>query len=247
MSIGERLAERAERAFSQTKFLELAGERLAIKDYAREPGIVKWLVIKTANLAVQVYPFVLSAAARLEREAAALRSIRRGFKTPRPRLIDYGGQLLVREYVEGDDYSRHVLDRGPSELIGRALGELHSSGWALGDTKATNFVISEEGVPYLVDAEQAVEGPRPEQMAWDVLVLASTSVTRVLEADIRLLPRYRPSFEALLASYVDALGDLARDVARASRGLRMRVVAGLLLPYPFSFRAISALSSGGRG
>ena len=49
--------------------------------------------------------------------------------------------------------------------FGEALGVLHMAGFALGDAKAENIIVTEQGRQYFTDLEQAVEKGDP---AWDI-------------------------------------------------------------------------------
>ncbi len=132
---------------------------------------LKWAILGV--WAATARKFSMSPIARLEREYSAsigLRAI--GVLTPKIAAVAPGERILAKEFVEGPPLSR-LIDRilagkqDGSESVtayGTALGKVHAAGMALGDAKASNVVVAQDGL-YLTDLEQAVAGG---DQAWDL-------------------------------------------------------------------------------
>ena len=111
--------------------------------------------------------------ARLEREYAMTLGLRgAGVAVPRIVAVSPDVRIIVKEFVEGstlskviDDFSRGA-PTGLAEVAsyGRLMARVHNAGFALGDAKASNVIITPSGL-YLTDLEQTQpEGDR----AWDL-------------------------------------------------------------------------------
>ena len=138
----------------QTQIYKLNGKKLVIKNYKKETGILKWLVINATNLTINIYPFAFQPLKRLERECFFFKEAPKIFSKPKIYLTDFVKLKLVREYVEGVSYSS-ILDEAEFRKLGNRLCRLHLEGWALGDSKISNFVSRGRGI-YIVDAEEAI-------------------------------------------------------------------------------------------
>jgi tRNA A-37 threonylcarbamoyl transferase component Bud32/predicted nucleotidyltransferase len=133
---------------------------------------VKWALLNVWSLSRK---FSTSPQARMHREYHASLTLRsRGVATPRIIGAVLDDKILVKEYVEGERFSDIVQDIlvGRShetltvERFGEAIGIIHRAGFALGDSKATNVIVTRDGsLFYFTDLEQATEGG---DQAWDI-------------------------------------------------------------------------------
>ncbi len=141
------------------------GGKVVIKKFGKEVGKVKWFPI--ATILKVVYPFELSPKERLQRELRFFSKAWSFFRTPKVLSFNTQELTITREYVDG-----RVPDLlKDAEVLANALAEIHSSCWALGDVKHTNFVITKENLLYVVDAEQAISEATSLNKAWDILLL----------------------------------------------------------------------------
>ena len=184
--------------YSTAKLLTLrgasGGEARFVLKYFADIRSVKWALLNVWSLSRK---FSTSPQARMHREyyaSVALRS--RGVATPRVIGAVLDEKVLVKEYIEGERLSDVVqgILTGRSEetetveRFGEAMGAVHKAGFALGDSKATNVIVSHAGGQYFTDLEQATEGG---DQAWDVaafvyyeakLSLKEAGTKRVAEA-----------------------------------------------------------------
>jgi tRNA A-37 threonylcarbamoyl transferase component Bud32/predicted nucleotidyltransferase len=117
--------------------------------------------------------FSMSPQARMHREYYAGIKLREaGVLTPRVLGVAIDDKVLARDYVEGPLLSSLVEkmlrdDSSGTEQVrafGQALGIIHRAGFALGDAKAENIIVTGDG-PYFTDLEQTVENG---DQAWDI-------------------------------------------------------------------------------
>jgi tRNA A-37 threonylcarbamoyl transferase component Bud32 len=161
--------------YSTAKLLTLRGasgkEARFVLKYFADIRSVKWAILNVWSLSRK---FSTSPQARMHREyyaSVVLRS--RGVATPMIIGAVLDEKVLVKEYIEGERLSDIVqgILTGRSEetrtveRFGEAMGAVHIAGFALGDSKATNVIVSGDGGLYFTDLEQATEGG---DQAWDV-------------------------------------------------------------------------------
>lgn len=154
-----------DRLISQSEVVETAEGRYVIKSFWSEKSSIKWFPV-TALLS-PIYPFAFNPRERLRRELDFFNARWSSFKTPRILEIDEENCRVVREYVDG----RQLDIRVDARKLGLAIGEVHERGWALGDTKPTNFLVGGDGTLYVIDAEQAVKGAEKHHAAWDIYLI----------------------------------------------------------------------------
>ncbi len=160
--------------YSTTRILTFSGggreSSVVLKNFS-DVRSLKWALLgvwaATAN------KFSMSPLARLEREYDMTRALRSaGAMVPAVLAVSPDVRLLVKEFVEGptlakviDDYSKGGGE-GLSDVASyaRLMARLHAAGFALGDTKASNVIVSPRGM-FLTDLEQALKGGDP---AWDL-------------------------------------------------------------------------------
>jgi tRNA A-37 threonylcarbamoyl transferase component Bud32/predicted nucleotidyltransferase len=161
--------------YSTAKLLTLRGaagkEARFVLKYFADIRSVKWALLNVWSLSRK---FSTSPQARMHREyyaSVVLRS--REVATPMIIGAVLDEKVLVKEYIEGERLSDIVqgILTGRSEetrtveRFGEAMGAVHRAGFALGDSKATNVIVSGDGGLYFTDLEQATEGG---DQAWDV-------------------------------------------------------------------------------
>ncbi|QOR94005.1 serine/threonine protein kinase [Thermosphaera chiliense] len=216
----------------QTQVYEFNGEKLVVKNYRKETGILKWLLINATNLTINIYPFAFQPIKRLEREAFFFREAPEVLKKPKVYVTDFMRLKLIREYVEGDFFTSVDSETAYREL-GYHLSVLHRKGWALGDSKISNFVLSVKGI-YIVDAEQATPSTDIRHYAWDLVVLASTMVLFNIESIVQRKNDLERFMEAFIEGYVEGSETVSQEVARVLEKPSFRALTYLLVPHPFS-------------
>jgi Kae1-associated kinase Bud32 len=134
---------------------------------------LKWALLSVWAAAAS--KFSMSPLARLEREYAMTGALRdAGILVPRIIAVSPDVRILVKEYIGGPTLANVIdeLFHGSGSAkgfdavadYGRLLAVMHRSGFALGDAKSSNVVVSEKGL-YLTDLEQA---DRDGDKAWDL-------------------------------------------------------------------------------
>lgn len=161
-------------AYSTTRVITFRGEgresSLVLKNFS-DVRSLKWALLGLWASAAN--KFSMSPLARLEREYAMTRTLRSsGALIPKIVAVAPGERVLVKEFIEGPTLSKVIDDlfKGGSQGLqsvaayGSLMAKVHSAGYALGDAKASNVVVTPEGL-YLTDLEQADgNGDR----AWDL-------------------------------------------------------------------------------
>jgi tRNA A-37 threonylcarbamoyl transferase component Bud32/predicted nucleotidyltransferase len=209
---------------------------VTFKDGTREASVVvknytdvrslKWALLGIWASAAN--KFSMAPIARLDREYGMTAVLRKaGVLAPSILGVAPDERILVKEFVEGPTLSSKidVILRGGSEGIegvaayGTLMAAVHSAGMALGDAKASNVVLSEEGL-YLTDLEQALPAG---DMAWDLaeFLYYTSKLSNKEEAMKRVAT-------AFLRAYVDS-GDRS-NVSRARGSKYYRPFQPFLTP-----------------
>jgi tRNA A-37 threonylcarbamoyl transferase component Bud32 len=183
----------------QVSVKEEEGRLVVVKSFQGNPGILKWVAL---GLIYQgAYPFAVTPEARMRRELDFMNAEHEFLRTPRILRVDWGRKEVTREYVEGaplEPWNRPE----DSGILGQAIAMAHREGWVLGDTKPTNFVLSEEGHIYVVDAEQSLTLSDNRLRGWDLLV-SFFFLSIMYPMDART---FRDRVEGLLTSYLASRG-----------------------------------------
>lgn len=217
----------------QTEYYIVGDKIYVVKKYASELGVLKWFLITTSNLAVRKYPFEQDPFERLKREVGFLQYSEKCFNKPKVILVDFSSSVLIREFVKGETYSYNA-PRAVHHNVGRELGNCHEEGWALGDSKITNFVYTTDNSIYIIDAEQATMNYSDEYAAWDLLVLASTLTVDGYWRAIYNKEIYEEIVEGVLSGYCDGYAS-AKRVLKRLLSLEYRPLIYLLIPFPFNY------------
>ena len=160
--------------YSTARVLTLAhGSReiaVVVKSYS-DVRSLKWALLGVWAAAAN--RFSMTPMARLDREYSMTGYLRKaGILVPSILAVAPGERILVKEFVTGPTLSSIIdgLMKGGSFGIDQVsayahlMARVHSAGVALGDAKASNVVVSSNGL-YLTDLEQSVVGG---DQAWDV-------------------------------------------------------------------------------
>ena len=132
---------------------------------------LKWALLGVWAAAAN--KFRMTPLARLDREYSVTGALRgAGVNVPAIIAVSPDVRILVKEFVEGETLAKIIDDycrggaRGLEEVgaYGKLMSRVHAAGFALGDAKASNVIVSPGGLA-LTDLEQAdPEGDK----AWDV-------------------------------------------------------------------------------
>ncbi len=166
---------RVGRAFNSTYLIEVdldGGQRSLFLKKFLAWNSVKWVATKL--WAFPLRNFHISPSMRLSNELFFTDLLReRGIPTPRVVHVSWRRKVLVRQAIRG----RSVMDLWTSSGFsdseaekavnhcGRLIASVHGEGVVVGDCKADNVVIDENGRLWLIDLEQAsTSGDK----SWDV-------------------------------------------------------------------------------
>jgi len=183
----------------QVDIIEWHGLKAVRKKFSSEIGILKWLPPSLFYKAS--YPFTISPYERFRRELTFFsRGGGRWYRVPKVYEVNERELTLVREFIDGNFLGYNVEH---AELFARALAEIHSSGYVLGDVKPTNFVVG-DGL-WVIDAEQSTVAGGSELMGWD-LILTLLFASYSFFTDVSEFRRYVRVFLKSYVSYGGSLG-----------------------------------------
>ncbi len=157
--------------FNSTYLIEFGGTRLLAKRYLSWTD-VKWVAARIWTAWVK--DFSIDPATRMAKEIYFTEALRaNGFNTPETVHVNWGGKILYRTYVEGDNLLEAWLKTNQSrrefaESVGVLLAQIHQRGIRIGDCKPECFIRSPDGNIYVMDVEQASYDGDP---AWDLMEL----------------------------------------------------------------------------
>jgi tRNA A-37 threonylcarbamoyl transferase component Bud32/predicted nucleotidyltransferase len=168
-------------------------QRFVVKKF-RDLKSMKWAFL--GLWALPSIRFNMTPLARMFREFQALVALRRaGVLTPDVVALFLNDRILVTKFVEGKDLgqilnsllSKKSENFQPFEEYGECLAKVHRFGYALGDTKPSNAILTDSGL-VLTDLEQAVAGG---DQAWDVAEFLYYASKFTLKADAaKLVAQY---------------------------------------------------------
>ena len=186
---------------------------VVVKNYS-DVRSLKWALLSVWAAAAS--RFSMTPLARLAREYAMTLKLRAsGVEVPQVVAVAPSERIMVKEFVEGPNLSSVIDGLGKDgdgiqsvAAYGSLLARVHRAGFAIGDAKASNVVISPRGL-VLTDLEQAL--PKGDK-SWDVAeFLYYTAKFSIKEGTMRDVAR------AFLAAYV---GDGERAVVSKAAGPR---------------------------
>ena len=153
-------------------------ERFVVKHFASVKAM-KWTAMNVWVAGIK--KFQVDPSTRLGREYTAIRHVKTlGFDAPTILAVVLDKRLLITKYIEGEmlsDIIDSVLQNKSSDTtmimqFGKALCRLHADGCTVGDTKASNMLVS-NGRIYFTDLEQFAFG---DEKPWDVICFIYYSV-----------------------------------------------------------------------
>jgi tRNA A-37 threonylcarbamoyl transferase component Bud32 len=229
-----------ENIVKQSEILDINGSMYVYKKYSKEPGLIKWFLIKTANLIVQAYPFTINPRRRMIREVTFMDDHEKQVRTPKIILKDWITNSIVREYIVGKVFDP-LMNEKEYENIGKVLAETHNSEYVLGDTKYTNFMKSDNEY-YIIDAEQAVKTTNKAYMYWDIFVFTTTIIYGILFKKPIIDPSFiKERITSLINSYIDKINYEYQEILSYINKINYKSLIYMLLPYPYNTIYIKTL------
>ncbi|WP_338600244.1 serine/threonine protein kinase [Sulfolobus tengchongensis] len=177
-------------SYSQSRIIKKDDGLYVQKCYMTIFGI-KWYFISTF---FWNYPYVADPKERFTRELDFFLDKWKDIVVV-PKLIDIDAKELciTREYIDGDEIGEENI-----EIVAKGLREIHDTGYVLGDTKISNFVIVNKSKFAVIDAEQSFRSNNSYYKAWDLVVLflflsyKITNPNHFQEVSKRFLNEYNP-------------------------------------------------------
>ncbi|NIN52530.1 MAG: hypothetical protein GTN80_05260 [Nitrososphaeria archaeon] len=195
------------------------------KNYS-DVGRLKWFPVEL--WALTAAEFSAAPKTRLSNEYLYLTKLRKlGFNVPKVLAVMWDEKSLLMEYVEGTTLSNLISNKvsdidleGVAARVGELLSLLHSHQICLGDAKAQNILVTDEGVIYFTDLEQANQ---QGNYAWDISLFLFYSARFPTEKG-----KILRTAESFIKGY-GRHGDPAK-VAEASSAKYVRIFAPMVLP-----------------
>jgi len=160
--------------------------------------------------------------------------------TPRIIVKDWLNKLIVREYLDGSTID--PLKHEDVIKIAKTFANIHEYGYSLGDSKYTNFIISNNSV-YIVDAEQAIYTNRYEYMYWDIMVFLTTLIYSLIEKmNVKATSLSRNLIEIFINKYIEYGGERSERVLECYNRFNYKALIFILLPIPYSLYYVNALN-----
>ena len=225
-----------EEAIRQTYVVEENGRKYVIKYYSVEPGLVKWFIIKSLSMPLQIYPYVTSPRDRMIREIDFFNRKPGNVNTPRIIDIDWNNYSIKREYIKGEIFRANMPHLKYIELA-QTLAKIHKARYALGDSKYTNFIVTDHDEIYIIDAEQAIETNNEIHYSWDLIIFTVTILYSYgfLKDIEHLYSRLRLFYDSYMDYHnVDPVSNIINKV-------RLRTIFSILVPLPYNVQLINML------
>ncbi len=222
--------------FKQSTTIIVDSEEYIWKKYTNEYGLVKWLVIQLASLPVAVYPFEMDPEKRMIREISFMSDTSKRTKTPKIYAVDWMDYSIVREYISGKSFDPTLWKEDYVE-IGRVLAKVHLDGYVLGDTKYLNFLRTQEGEYYVIDAEQAIKSEKHEYRFWDILVFLVTCIYKIMyDKRLNALDFFPDMIEGFIKGYSEETGSNEQviNVLKTVSKINYKTIIYVLLPIPYN-------------
>ncbi len=231
-----RLIDFIDDVIKQVEVVEVGGRKLVLKKYSSEPGLVKWFVVKSLSLPLQIYPYTMNSRERMSREIEFFSTKPGGVCTPEIVDVDWDQLTMLREYVDGEHLIPSIsVDK--VSCIAETLYKIHSSNYCLGDSKYSNFLLVNSGRVYIIDAEQSVKCSLDYMKAWDTVVFLTTIVYALGPVKAILETEEITSFmKSFIEKYIDYGGvDYVREIGD---NMKLKTLVQVLLPPPYSIKLI---------
>lgn len=212
--------------------------KLVAKSYQNWYGL-KWVPVTLWTIGAQ--NFDVSGKRRLANEYKMNRYLgSKGINVPAIYHISMPKLTIIEQYIEGrgfDEVVKEFISKGRQaslmdvENLGEEIGDIHSLGASLGDSKPDNMIVDAEGHIWFVDLEQAAREGNP---SWDLAEFLYYSGHYTLRWS-----KMKPVVESFLRGY-EKSGDMQKfkDISKA----KYKRVFGLITP-PHIIMEISRLSN----
>jgi Kae1-associated kinase Bud32 len=146
-----------------------------------DPRNIKWAVLALVTLTDKRFEFMPLKRLGIEyRMNITFRT--NGFLTPKVYALDFDRAQLATEYIKGKTVGSLLVKKGTEKLIeevGQVIGNLHSKGLTLGDSKPDNMIYTNNGV-FFIDLEQAKIGG---DKTWDLAEFLNYSLAFTLNTE----------------------------------------------------------------
>lgn len=230
--------------FGQIEVVKVGNRLFVRKKYTKELGIIKWFIIKSLSIPVKTFPFAFSPRERMRREIGFFDAMKAIVNTPKIIEVNWDELYTVREYIEGE----LPIVNSPHNLwedIGQTLARVHNTGFALGDSKITNFIKSSTRGIYIIDGEQAIETENSIHRVWDLIVLVTTCIhTHILTAMSTFTWGEKKVFnniKVMLRAYSDSGCHKILEIIREDS--RAKILVHMLVPFPYNLRFLRIVRS----
>ncbi|AOL16029.1 serine/threonine protein kinase [Sulfolobus sp. A20] len=151
-----------ESRYGQSRIVKVDDEQYVEKCYTSVFGI-KWYFISSF---FWNYPYVADPKERFYREMDFfLEKWEKNVYVPKIVDIDTKTLCIIREFVSGEEVNERNI-----EIVAKGIREIHEEGFVLGDTKISNFLLTNDKKLAIIDAEQSMKSNNISYKAWDLLV-----------------------------------------------------------------------------
>jgi len=154
------------------KVVESGGKRYVIKEF-KGKSEMKWYVLGIVGRPVK--PFEMSPLRRMYNEyTGSVRLRGMGISVQNIIAVHLKKKILVKEYIEGKSLLDYIRENSQFEIalkfvaaVAGVLRRIHDAGFAMGDSKPENFLVSGDRV-FIVDLEQFRDAAGYDDKGWDV-------------------------------------------------------------------------------
>ena len=178
------------------KVVESGGKRYVIKEF-KGKSEMKWYVLGIVGRPVK--PFEMSPLRRMYNEyTGSVRLRGMGISVQNIIAVHIKKKILVKEYIEGKSLLDYIRENSQFEIalkfvaaVAGVLRRIHDAGFAMGDSKPENFLVSGDRV-FIVDLEQFRDAAGYDDKGWDVSEFVYYSLSFIKNDD--LVKKFLESF-----------------------------------------------------
>ncbi len=224
-------------AIGQSKVIEKAGKKYVLKKYLSEPGLVKWFIVKSISLPLQIYPYVVNPRERMKREIDFFKKKPGNVNTPKIIEVNWDELYILREYIEGEPLLPNISNE-KIVLLAETLHNIHRDHYCLGDSKYTNFLFVKNNSVYVIDAEQSTRCTKKYLKTWDIIVLTTTIVYAYgFYKSVFNVDELLSKIKLLLKTYSSL--DKDKTLLEIVNNVKLKTITQILLPIPYNIKLIS--------
>lgn len=158
--------------FYGIKVVEVDGQKYVIKSFKGKSEL-KWYMLGIAGRPIK--PFETNPIKRMYNEYSGSIMLKSaGIKVPTVYSVSVRKKVLVKTFIQGVsllDVIKRFTGKNEEliifEEVARTFKEMHDAGYALGDSKPENFLVSGKEI-YIIDLEQFKEKADTEDEGWDI-------------------------------------------------------------------------------